>query len=142
MTKAEYLRLLQEKLESFNRELQSEIMEDYEQHFAEGLAEGKSEEEIIEELGNIEDMIRELPEEEIRQEIAVEEPEDFREDCEMDPEAERSGVFGGEYRGVVIDGLVADARRMEEFMWITAMTETGFGIAFSSMSRTAFSMRE
>ena len=46
MTKAEYLRLLQEKLESFNRELQSEIMEDYEQHFAEGLAEGKSEEEI------------------------------------------------------------------------------------------------
>lgn len=108
MTKAEYLRLLQEKLESFNRELQSEIMEDYEQHFAEGLAEGKSEEEIIEELGNIEDMIRELPEEEIRQEIAVEEPEDFREDCEMDPEAERSGVFGGEYRGVVIDGLVAD----------------------------------
>lgn len=112
MTKTEYLNLLQEKLESFNRELQNEIMEDYEQHFAEGLAEGKSEEEIITELGNIEDMIRELPEEEIRQELAVAE----HEEPEKDPEeqtsifegAELNNVFEGEYRGIVIDGLVAD----------------------------------
>lgn len=102
MTKTEYLSVLEKKLESFNRELQKEIMEDYEQHFAEGLAEGKSEEKIIEELGNIEDMIRELPDEEIRQEIVTVEP------GEEDPEAERSEIYEGEYREIVIDGLVAN----------------------------------
>ena len=58
MTKQEYLRKLQERLESFGQELQEEILEDYRQHFAEGANQGKSEEEIIEELGNIEEMIR------------------------------------------------------------------------------------
>lgn len=63
MTKSEYMAALQNKLERFNRELQQELMEDYEQHFAEGIAAGKTEEEIMAELGSIEDMIQELPEE-------------------------------------------------------------------------------
>lgn len=62
MTKAEYMELLQKRLERFSSELQEEILEDYRQHFAEGEAEGKSEEELIAELGDIEDMICELPE--------------------------------------------------------------------------------
>ena len=65
MNKQEYMKKLQERLESFGKELQEEIMEDYRQHFAEGENEGKSEEEIIEELGNIEEMIRELSEDEL-----------------------------------------------------------------------------
>ena len=71
MTKSEYMQALQKKMEKFNQELQTEIVEDYEQHFAEGLAAGRTEDEIIEELGNIEDMISELPEKDIRQEISV-----------------------------------------------------------------------
>lgn len=63
MTKAEYMEMLQQRLERFSNELQEEILEDYRQHFAEGEAEGKSEEELIAELGDIEDMICELPEE-------------------------------------------------------------------------------
>ena len=34
MTKAEYMKKLQEKLEQFNQGLQEEILEDYEQHFS------------------------------------------------------------------------------------------------------------
>lgn len=97
MTKTEYMEALQNKLESFNRELQQEIMEDYERHFAEGTAAGKTEEEIVAELGSIEDMIRDLPEEDIKREIQL--PEEER---------RRSDAYEGEYKAVVIDGLVAD----------------------------------
>lgn len=97
MTKAEYMGALRDKLDSFNSELQQEIMEDYEQHFAEGLAAGKTEEEIIEELGEIEDMIRELPEEDAKKEIGIHEEV-----------SEKDGVYEGDYKAVVIEGLLAD----------------------------------
>ena len=66
MTKSEYMQRLQEKLDSFGKELSEEILEDYRQHFAEGELQGRTDEEIIEELGNIEDMIRELSESELK----------------------------------------------------------------------------
>lgn len=69
MTKAEYMKKLQERLENFGRELQEDILEDYRQHFAEGELQGKSDEEIIEELGNIEDMIRDLPEADLKEDV-------------------------------------------------------------------------
>lgn len=97
MTKSEYLSALQDKLERFNRELQQEIMEDYEQHFAEGLAAGKTEGEIVEELGNIEDMIQELPEDDIKQEVQVSEAA-----------SEKKDAYEGDYSAIVIDGLFAD----------------------------------
>ena len=97
MTRTEYLDALKHKLESFNMELQKDIMEDYEQHFAEGLAAGKTEDEIIEELGSIEDMIQELPEEDLKQEIQITENAD-----------EKNGTYEGNFRGIVIEGLVAD----------------------------------
>lgn len=97
MTKSEYLSALQDKLERFNRELQQEIMEDYEQHFAEGLAAGKTEGEIVEELGNIEDMIQELPEEDIKQEVQVSEAASVKKDA-----------YEGDYSAIVINGLFAD----------------------------------
>ena len=97
MTRTEYLDALKQKLESFNMELQKDIMEDYEQHFVEGLAAGKTEDEIIEELGSIEDMIQELPEEDLKQEIQITENAD-----------EKNGTYEGNFRGIVIEGLVAD----------------------------------
>lgn len=97
MTKSEYLEALQNKLERFNRELQKEILEDYEQHFAEGVAAGKTEEEIVAELGSIEDMIQELSEEDMKQEVALSEEDTRREDS-----------FTAGYKALVIDGLVAD----------------------------------
>ena len=36
MKKMEYLEKLREKLETFGKELQEEILEDYREHFAEG----------------------------------------------------------------------------------------------------------
>lgn len=99
MTKSEYMQALQKKMEKFNRELQTEIVEDYEQHFAEGLAAGRTEDEIIEELGNIEDMISELPEKDIKQEISVPQGADTGKD-----------TYAASYNAVVIDGLVADVR--------------------------------
>lgn len=71
MTRAEYMEKLQEKLEQFNRGLQKEIIEDYEQHFDEGLAAGRTEEEIIDELGSIEDMVQEFSQEDYVQMPAV-----------------------------------------------------------------------
>lgn len=117
MTKAEYIGALRNKLDSFNQELQQEILEDYEQHFAEGLAAGKTEEEIIEELGAIEDMIRELPEEDIKQEIQI--PEELSEEYAKQENglsgamAEKTSVYEGDYKAVVIEGLLADVSLKE-----------------------------
>lgn len=96
MTKSEYMEALQKKLECFNRQLQQEIVEDYERHFAEGIAAGKTEEEIVADLGSIEDMIRELPEEDMKQEIRSLE------------DASQSNTYTGEYKAVVIDGEIAN----------------------------------
>lgn len=120
MTKAEYLEKLQEKLQKFSNELQDEIMDDYMQHFAEGEQLGKSDEEIIAELGNIEDMIRELPEEECVEDFAGQvqassvgngiaetiETKSIAEIAEAD--AEKQFSYNGFYKGVVVDGKVAD----------------------------------
>lgn len=109
MTKSEYMEALQNKLECFNRELQQEIMEDYEQHFAEGIAAGKSEEEIMTELGSIEDMIRELPEEDIIQGDPDAQTQE-RAEKNMPEPGRQSFVYTGEYKAVVIDGEIADVR--------------------------------
>lgn len=109
MTKSEYMEALQKKLECFNRELQQEIVEDYEQHFAEGIAAGKTEEEIVAELGSIEDMIQELPEEDLRQEGREDQRQE--EDIEGNAGAEegrQSNIYPGEHKAVVIDGAVGD----------------------------------
>ncbi|MCI9144419.1 MAG: DUF4097 family beta strand repeat protein [Lachnospiraceae bacterium] len=119
MSKQEYMQKLQEKLESFGKEMQEEIMEDYRQHFAEGEKEGKSEEEIIEELGNIEEMIRELSEDELPEEFAQRtlEPSTVSEGQEaaeenadnfQETEMKRAFSYSGYYKAVVLEGKVAD----------------------------------
>lgn len=109
MTKSEYMAALQKKLECFNRELQKEIVEDYEQHFAEGIAAGKTEEEIVAELGSIEDMIQELPEEDLRQEGAeAGGQEEESEGSACDGEDRQSNIYPGEHKAVVIDGTIGD----------------------------------
>lgn len=127
MTKSEYMAALQNKLERFNRELQQEIVEDYEQHFAEGIAAGKTEEEIMAELGSIEDMIQELPEEDAQQDgIFIQTPGgneihltggiEFKKAQKDDgaggnadaEDRNTSMTYTGSYEAVVIDGLIAD----------------------------------
>lgn len=97
MTKSEYMEALQERLQHYNRALEMEILEDYEQHFAEGLAEGRSEEEIIAELGNIEDMLQEFSREDLKQELEA-----------VESQANQSNSYRQLYRAVVIEGLLAD----------------------------------
>lgn len=97
MTKSEYMSILREKLQRYNRALETEILEDYEQHFAEGLAEGRTEEEIIAELGNIEDMLQEFSEEDLKQELEA-----------VESQASQSNSYEQLYRAVVIEGLLAD----------------------------------
>lgn len=124
MTKQEYMKKLQEKLERFGQELQEEILEDYRQHFAEGENQGKSQEEIIEELGNIEDMIRELSEDDLpegfsqgtlepggRQENGGGELSGNYEEGERivkDAEQKRSFAYSGYYKGIVLEGKSAN----------------------------------
>lgn len=109
MTKQEYMKNLQEKLERFGRELQEEILEDYRQHFAEGENEGRTEEDIIEELGNIEEMIRELSEEDLTggliepadgQEITKPKDEEWE---EKETDIKRNFSYSGFYRAVVLE---------------------------------------
>lgn len=112
MTKAEYMKRLQEKLEAFGKELQEDILEDYRQHFAEGELQGKTDEEIIEELGNIEDMIRDLPESELEENIRkavpdMEEPGPKLSEGETDF-GERQFHYSGKYTEVVFGGKEAD----------------------------------
>lgn len=126
MTKVEYLNKLQEKLQKFSNELQSEIMDDYMQHFAEGEQLGKNDEEIIAELGNIEDMIRDLPEDEVVQNVATvwserntgtenkgnadgnmaENESSLAEIVEA--ESSKQNSYDGIYSEIAVDGLVAD----------------------------------
>ena len=123
MTKLEYMRKLQEKLEKFGKELQEEILEDYRQHFAEGENEGKSEEEIIDELGNIEEMIRELSGDDLpegfaqldpggRAETAGQEPAETQEEEDgqtvKDTDLKKSFSYSAYYKGVVLEGKVAN----------------------------------
>ncbi len=107
MTRTEYLRILQEKLERFNMELQREIMEDYEQHFAEGLSLGKTEEEIIQELGSIEDMIQAIPEQDNLREMAQTFPEE-NVNQESEGRAYESAAYEGIYRQIAVQGMMAD----------------------------------
>ena len=97
MTKSEYMKTLQEKMQRYNIAVEREILEDYEQHFAEGLAQGHTEEEIIAELGNIEDMLQEFSEEDLKQELET-----------VEMQASQSNSYEQLYREVVIDGLLAD----------------------------------
>ncbi len=97
MTKSEYMNALQEKMQHYNRALEAEILEDYEQHFAEGLAQGRTEEEIIAELGNIEEMLQEFSEEDLKQELAA-----------IESQANQSNSYEQVYREVRLEGLLAD----------------------------------
>lgn len=97
MKKSEYMEALRERLQYYNRALEMEILEDYEQHFAEGLAEGRSEEEIIAELGNIEDMLQEFSQEDLKQELEI-----------VESQANQNNSYQQLYRAVVIEGLLAD----------------------------------
>ena len=121
MTKQEYMKKLQERLESFGQELQEEILEDYRQHFAEGENQGKSEEEIIEELGNIEEMIRELSEEELPEQFArrglepaavteggVEKQPEENAGTNREAETRKSYSYSGNYKSVILEGKVAN----------------------------------
>ncbi len=122
MTKLEYMKKLQEKLEKFGKELQEEILEDYRQHFAEGENEGKSEEEIIDELGNIEEMIRELSEEDLPEGFAQLDPggraenagqvtetgEEEEEQDVKDTDLKKSFSYSAYYKGIVLEGKAAN----------------------------------
>ena len=122
MTKLEYMRKLQEKLEKFGKELQEEILEDYRQHFAEGENEGKSEEEIIDELGNIEEMIRELSGDDLPEGFAQLDPggraenagqvtetgEEEEEQDVKDTDLKKSFSYSAYYKGIVLEGKAAN----------------------------------
>ncbi len=122
MTKLEYMKKLQEKLEKFGKELQEEILEDYRQHFAEGENEGKSEEEIIDELGNIEEMIRELSEEDLPEGFAQLDPggraenagqvtetgEEEEEQDVKDTDLKKSFSYSAYYKSIVLEGKAAN----------------------------------
>lgn len=97
MTRSEYMDALREKLQHYNRALEAEILEDYEQHFAEGLAEGRREEDIIAELGNIDDMLKEFSEEDLKQELEI-----------VESQANQSNRYEQLYQAIVIEGLLAD----------------------------------
>ena len=122
MTKLEYMKKLQEKLEKFGKELQEEILEDYRQHFAEGENEGKSEEEIIDELGNIEEMIRELSEDDLPEGFAQLDPGSRAENAGQvtetkeeeegqtvkDTDLKKSFSYSAYYKGIVLEGKAAN----------------------------------
>ena len=100
MTKAEYMELLRKNLERFSKELQEEILEDYNQHFAEGEKQGKTDEEIIRELGNIDEMIQGLSEVD---------GENTRGSAPSESvEKEKRYQYSGEYRAVELECDVAD----------------------------------
>ncbi len=123
MTKAEYMDALREKLQNYNRALEMEILDDYEQHFAEGLAEGRKEEEIIAELGNIDDMLKEFSEEDLKQELET-----------VESQANQSNSYTQLYRAVVIEGLLADVE-------VTASVDDRIKIDYDNCGSKAQKMR-
>lgn len=131
MTKSEYMRLLQEKLEHFSSELQEEIMEDYRQHFIEGELQGKTDAEIIQELGKIEDMVRDLSETGARESIRRQNPcppengpettilegdissqctsnQNIPNQCTSNSEGEQTFTYSRNYEAVSIDEMHGD----------------------------------
>lgn len=123
MTKSEYMDALREKLQHYNRALEMEILEDYEQHFAEGLAEGRKEEDIIAELGNIDDMLKEFSEEDLKQELEI-----------VESQANQSNSYEQLYRAVVIEGLLADVE-------VTASEDDQIRIDYDNCGSKAQKMR-
>ena len=123
MNKAEYMEALRERLQYYNKALETEILEDYEQHFAEGLAEGRSEEEIIAELGNIEDMLQEFSQEDLKQELEA-----------VESQANQSNSYRQLYRAVVIDGLLAD-------MNVSASPDDQIRISYENNGSKALKLR-
>lgn len=123
MTKSEYMDALREKLQHYNRALEMEILEDYEQHFAEGLAEGRREEDIIAELGNIDDMLKEFSEEDLKQELET-----------VESQANQSNSYEQLYRAVVIEGLLADVE-------VTASADDQIKIDYDNSGSKAQKMR-
>jgi len=114
---------LREKLQHYNRALEMEILEDYEQHFAEGLAEGRREEDIIAELGNIDDMLKEFSEEDLKQEMEI-----------VESQANQSNSYEQLYRAVVIEGLLADVE-------VTASADDKIRIDYDNCGSKAQKMR-
>lgn len=123
MTKSEYMDALRERLHQYNRALELEILEDYEQHFAEGLAQGRREEDIIAELGNIDDMLKEFSEEDLKQELEI-----------VESQANQSNSYNQLYREVVIDGLLADVE-------VTASEDDQIRIDYDNCGSKAQKMR-
>lgn len=123
MTKSEYMNALREKLQHYNRALEVEILEDYEQHFAEGLAEGRREEDIIAELGNIDDMLKEFSEEDLKQELES-----------VESQANQSNSYEQLYRAVVIEGLLANVE-------VTASVDDQIRIDYDNSGSKAQKMR-
>lgn len=123
MTKSEYMGALREKLQHYNRALEMEILDDYEQHFAEGLAEGRREEDIIAELGNIDDMLKEFSEEDLKQELET-----------VESQANQSNSYKQFYRAVVIEGLLADVE-------VTASEDEQIRIEYDNCGSKAQKMR-
>lgn len=60
MTRTEYMENLKNALKGFDKEIQDEIISDYEEHFTMGAASGKSDDEIAAELGSIDELVNEL----------------------------------------------------------------------------------
>lgn len=62
MTRAEYMKQLEESLQGYSREFAEEILDSYREHFETGLRDGRTEEEICEELGEIETLLQDIQE--------------------------------------------------------------------------------
>ncbi len=97
MSRDEYMKQLEEKLQLFDAELQAEITEDYRQHFIEGISAGKTDAEIIEELGDVEEMIGELSAE-------------LKEEQAQLAAAPIQESFGDNCHTIQLDALMADVR--------------------------------
>lgn len=62
MTRAEYMKQLEQSLQGYSREFAEDILDNYREHFETGLRDGRTEEEICEELGEIENLLKDIQE--------------------------------------------------------------------------------